>query len=94
VLYASLSAWDTAADAREFFEAYLKRLQLVYPESANIQPQANGHFDSSARMFDTANGRVTIQLYGSRVLVCEGLPVNQNAAKLVNLLRNGSEPKL
>jgi hypothetical protein len=89
-LYVSVSTWDTQADAREFFDAYVKRLQLRYPDTATREPKENGHLLSSALMFDTAEGRVAIQLQGSRVVVCEGIPVAVNAARVVNLLRNAS----
>jgi len=50
----------------------------------------NGHLLSSAQMFDTPEGRVAIQLQGSRVVICEGIPMTLNAAKLVNTLRSAS----
>lgn len=86
-LYVSVSTWDTQADAREFFDAYVKRLQLRYPNALMSEPRVNGHLTSVAQMFDTAEGRVAIQLQGSRVVVCEGIPLQVNAARLVNLLR-------
>ncbi len=90
VLYVSVSTWDTQTDAREFFDAYVKRLQLRYPNVVMSEPRVNGHLQSSAQMFDTAEGRVAIQLQGSRVVVCEGIPTQVNAARLVNLLRSAS----
>jgi hypothetical protein len=89
VLYVSVSAWDTQMDAREFFDAYLKRLQLRYPNTAS-EAKVTGHLTSSAQMFNTVEGRVAIQLQGSRVILCEGIPMTVNAARLVNLLRNAS----
>src|SRR5262252_745059 len=32
ILYASITAWDSEDDAREFFDAYCKRVDLRYPE--------------------------------------------------------------
>src|SRR5438105_10895067 len=37
----SLSVWDTENDAREFFDAYVKRTQLRYPDSTSIEPSFN-----------------------------------------------------
>src|SRR5205807_4939288 len=37
VCFASLSAWDTANDAREFYDAYVKRTELRYPNAERLQ---------------------------------------------------------
>src|SRR5438128_7048667 len=34
----SLSVWDTESDAREFFDAYVKRTELRYPDARSIEP--------------------------------------------------------
>src|SRR5436190_4289791 len=36
VLYVSLSAWDSEADAQEFFDAYVKRTDLRYAPAAGL----------------------------------------------------------
>ena len=41
VLIASLSTWDTENDAREFFDAYVKRTQLRYPISWSFGERGN-----------------------------------------------------
>ena len=69
VLYVSLSTWDTAKDAREFFNAYVKRTELRYPgtrSSATVDA-------STTESFAPAGGAVRIEISGSRVLVFEGL---------------------
>lgn len=69
VLYVSLSSWDREVDAREFFDAYVKRTELRYP---NAQPASSAR-RSDSRSFNTPEGVVVIELRGSRVLVLEGL---------------------
>jgi hypothetical protein len=70
VLIASLSTWDTENDAREFFDAYVKRTGLRYP---NATPLSNTQSPSSSiRAFGTGEGDVVIELRGLRVLVVEG----------------------
>lgn len=71
-LYVSLSSWDTENDAHEFFDAYVKRIQVRYPNVEAIEPPAKSQ--SSARIFRTPDGIVTIELHGLRVLVTEGIP--------------------
>jgi hypothetical protein len=90
VLYVSVSTWDTPQDAREFFDAYMKRLQLRYPDIVSAEARVNGRLTSLAQMFNTPEGRVAIQMQGSRVIVCEGIPDTLNAARLVNMLRSAS----
>jgi hypothetical protein len=72
VFYVSMSAWDTDQDAREFFEAYVKRTQIRYGESAGDQKTANAH--SSIRSFRTPEGTILIEQRGNRVAFVEGLP--------------------
>lgn len=69
VFYISLSSWDTEKDAREFFDAYVKRTELRYPDA---QPGSNAR-RADSRSFNTAEGVVVIEIRGSRVLVLEGL---------------------
>src|SRR6185436_19616587 len=37
IFLAQLAAWDTEADAREFFDAYLKRTELRYPGAKKVE---------------------------------------------------------
>ncbi len=67
-IYAGVSAWDRASDAREFFDAYVKRTELRYPGATSPAT-----LDADVRQFETAEGRVIIQIRGIRVLVLEGL---------------------
>ncbi len=68
VLYVSVSIWDTENDAREFFDAYVKRTLLRYPDAAPFNSAAT---DSSKR-FRSSEGIVSISLNGKRVVVAEG----------------------
>jgi len=83
VLYVSVSVWDTENDAREFFDAYVKRTQLRYPDAALIDSSTT---DASKR-FRTSEGIVTIGLEGSRVTVAEGVPDDATLKTLLKVLR-------
>ncbi len=63
VAYASVSAWDTENDAREFFDAYLKRVPLQYTAAERSVGGIN------AAVFSTTDGEVLVALNGLRVFV-------------------------
>jgi hypothetical protein len=111
VFIAQLTVWDTANDAREFFDAYAKRTLRRYPVATEIAsppspntlrtnsagaPQGKNFQDSgdpSARKAEnemhtwrTSEGKVTVELRGSRVLMVEGIPDNANAKTLLKTL--------
>ena len=98
VLIASLSTWDTENDAREFFDAYVKRTGLRYPGAEEIRtpvvtPKPAGTGASDARQpaaeshsFQTSEGIVVIELRGNRVAILEGLPDRVNGRALVKAL--------
>ncbi len=79
VVYVSVSAWDSEKDAREFFEAYVKRSRLRY---ANARPVADLPTSWSAR---TPEGMVIVEMRGKRVVVIEGLPQSTSRAVLRSL---------
>jgi hypothetical protein len=66
VLYVSLSSWDTQKDAREFFDAYVKRtsLQTAETKSPSIASESQTIF---------SEGPVMIEMRGKRVIVVDGL---------------------
>lgn len=85
-LVVSLSTWDTENDAREFFDAYVKRTELRYP---GVEPlgapvvttnrTALGSIDTqheiaATRAFLTSEGAVIVDLRKNRVMILEGLP--------------------
>jgi len=75
VLFVCLSTWDTENDAREFFDAYVKRSGLRYP-GVNPTPKSS----TTSKIFHTSEGDVIIELRGARVLIVEGSPdrINSN----------------
>lgn len=85
VLLAQLSAWDTAVDAREFFDAYLKRTWKRYPDA-----KATEVITTTARgerhEWKTSAGRGVLEVRGSRVLILEGIPANAKVEKVVSLI--------
>lgn len=84
VLIASLSTWDTENDAREFFDAYVKRTGLRYPSArllSNTQSEA-----PDTRVLSTSEGEVVIALRGARVVILEGLRNTANADALLKML--------
>ena len=80
VLYVSVSAWDTEKDAREFFDAYVKRSRLRYPAA---QASADTASLWSAR---TAEGNVSIEIRGKRIVVIEGLPQSTPSRSILRSL--------
>jgi hypothetical protein len=60
VVYVSISAWDTENDAREFFDAYVRRVQLQYPTAERNKV-------SDTVIFGTNDGEVLVALKGLRV---------------------------
>jgi hypothetical protein len=78
--YVSLSAWDTQKDAREFFDAYVKRSKLRYADArvTSERPTAWSAW--------TSEGNITIELRGNRVLVVEGIPAKANSRAMMRLL--------
>ena len=87
VFVAQLTAWDTALDAREFFDAYAKRTTKRYPESK----ESKSTTDRGERIeWETSNGRVAMEMRGSRVIIFEGIPAKTNAnALLRQIWQNG-----
>src|SRR5689334_7516918 len=77
---AQLTAWDTPADAREFFDAYAKRTSKRYADAKE------GKSDDDRFEWQTSSGRVVLELRGSRVAVVEGVPSSTDANKLLNMI--------
>ncbi|HXT62534.1 MAG TPA: hypothetical protein VN696_05815 [Pyrinomonadaceae bacterium] len=76
-LYVSLSAWDTEKDAREFFDAYVKRSKLRYADARVTSERP------TAWSAQTSEGGVTVELRGNRVLILEGIPAAANRRALM-----------
>jgi tetratricopeptide (TPR) repeat protein len=64
-----LSTWDSRQDAEEFFWAYQEVIKNKYLEEKSVDlPQVN------ARLWDTEEGKVLLEIKGNDVLVMEGVP--------------------
>jgi hypothetical protein len=88
VLYISLSTWDTENDAREFFDAFVKRTQLRYPEATTLtDPQRSG---PALQTFRTPEGVTAIELRGSRVLIIDGVTGEPGIDTLLKAVRQGN----
>jgi hypothetical protein len=72
LLLAHLSAWDTAAEAVEFFKAYADRTLKRYPGALERK-----HSSANERSFKTTNGETFMQLREKSVLIIEGLQADQ-----------------
>ena len=77
---AQLTAWDTPADAREFFDAYVKRTAKRYPDTKELEATGN------RTEWQTPTGGVALELRGSRVAIVEGVPATTGSYKLLNMI--------
>ena len=85
VLLAHVSAWDTENDAREFFDAYVKRTANRYPD-ATLLPETQSASSNTRLSWRTSEGGVVVELRGLRVVVVEGIPAGVDANALVKVL--------
>jgi len=77
---AQLTAWDTPADAREFFDAYAKRTSKRYPDAREVKA-------TEERMeWQTGSGGVAMELRGSRIAIVEGVPAAIDAGTLLRTI--------
>lgn len=83
VFVAQVTAWDTAVDAREFFDAYLKRTWKRYPDAKQTEVTSTTA-RGERHEWKTATGRGVLELRGSRVLILEGIPAKANTTRLLN----------
>ena len=93
VFIAQLSVWDTERDAREFFDAYVKRTALRYPEAVRLDSPTPESQTSNSRLETrnsqsgrTAEGAGVIELRGTRVLIQEGGPNGGSAMEIARAL--------
>jgi hypothetical protein len=91
VFISQLTAWDTQNDAREFFDAYAKRTWRRYPNAKATEITSNEETPNALAKnpvrerheWQTNEGRVVMQLQGSRVLIIEGIPENADTKALL-----------
>ncbi|HYU98298.1 MAG TPA: hypothetical protein VE977_05690, partial [Pyrinomonadaceae bacterium] len=94
VFLSQLAVWDTESDAREFFDAYVKRTELRYPgakriDSAGSQPEPRNPKLETALSYSwqTSEGKVVIELRGLRVAILEGVPEGVEPGTLMREFR-------
>ena len=73
-LFVDLSTWDTENDAREFFDAYVRRTQIRYANAIPVSPPPDTDSQAFTKAFRTSQGTVFIERRGARVLIVEGVP--------------------
>lgn len=83
---AQLSAWDTPAEAMEFFNAYVKRTERRYKDAT---PISNLYTNFSAKGYEgrawrTNEGSILMIRDSDRVIIMEGLPESVNLKKLTD----------
>jgi len=80
VFIAQLTSWDTANDAKEFFEAYAIRTVKRYADAKEAK-------NTGERIeWQTSSGLVELELRGSRVAILEGVPAATNANTLLSAI--------
>jgi hypothetical protein len=83
IFVAQVTAWDTPNDAREFFDAYLKRTWKRFSDAAATD--VNSTTERGERHeWKTATSHGVLELRGSRVVVLEGIPEKANTTALLN----------
>ncbi|MGH9872314.1 MAG: hypothetical protein ACRD9S_07595 [Pyrinomonadaceae bacterium] len=89
VFLAQLAAWDTEDDAREFFDAYVKRTELRYPGAKELEPDAstqNSKLETrNSYSWQTSEGLVTVELRGLRMVILEGVPEGVETSLLLRV---------
>ena len=77
VFLAQVAVWDTENDAREFFDAYVKRTELRYPGARELDSAGPGNSKletHQSNSWQTNDGAVAIEIRGLRVIILEGVP--------------------
>lgn len=80
VFVAQLTAWDTPLDAKEFFDAYARRVMKRYVDAEQLKA-AGERFE-----WQTSSGVVAMELRGSRVAILEGIPSSTNTNVLLRAI--------
>jgi hypothetical protein len=93
VFLAQVAAWDTENDAREFFDAYVKRTALRYPDAkqldlSDVETQTRNSKLETRNYYSwsTSEGKVVMELHGLRVVILEGVPDGVDANVLLKAL--------
>lgn len=80
---AQLTQWDTEQDAREFYDAYVKRTEQRYKGALGVEAKPK---TVTERAWRTNERLVQIERRGSRVLVAEGVPEKADVKALMKTL--------
>ena len=86
VFLEQIAAWDTENDAREFFDAYVKRTELRYPGARPLASATNANGQHQRRAWQTSEGGVVVELRGMRVVIVEGVPEGVDPNSLIRAL--------
>jgi hypothetical protein len=89
VVFVSVSTWDTEDDAREFYDAYVKRTELRNPGIEAMNSAVDQQKQALMKRFRTSEGTVVIELRGARVMTIEGLPNGIGGESILILDRLG-----
>ena len=81
VVVAHKTVWDTERDAREFYDAYVKRTTKRY----GVEP-AEVSADDGRQAWKTKEGAVVVELQGAAVRIVEGVPDGVDAKALAKML--------
>ena len=92
VFLAQLTAWDTTADAAEFFDAYWQRTMKRFPDATSTPATVLNNGDRRQEWKDS-RGRGVMEMRGSRVAVIEGIPANANMNRLLNTIWQQPRPQ-
>jgi len=94
VFLSQLAVWDTESDAREFFDAYVKRTELRYPDAKQIDSAGSQQETRNQKLatglsysWQTSEGKVVIELRGLRVAILEGVPDGVEPSTLMREFR-------
>jgi hypothetical protein len=83
VLLAQATVWDTEIDAREFFDAYVKRSELRYPGAKRLDSSGPKPSMRNSYAWSTSEGKVIVELRGARVVILEGIPEQLSSAVML-----------
>lgn len=91
IFLAQMTAWDSENDAREFFDAYVKRTWRRYEnakpkEIASTEVPGVQAEKRDRQAWQTTEGDVVVELRGSRVLILEGIPDGSNTKALLRTM--------
>ncbi|HZJ46388.1 MAG TPA: hypothetical protein VFD63_21595 [Pyrinomonadaceae bacterium] len=73
-----MTVWDTANDAREFFDAYSQRIAKRFAGAKEV-----GGNSEDRHTWETTAGRAFIEIKGTRVLIVEGIPAKMDLDNVI-----------